>query len=419
MLRAMCSSSSMRDVIVPRTLLEAIHATMSDPNCIGGGVDVDYRPRHGWVRLYLGAWRFLGNLTGWCRAPCSSVARVSSNRSEATTRGVDRRGRRLLLEPPTAGQEKPSHGPAHSRAARATLVPTLRQVAAVEDPALDKPPLHPALPALETGLEGLVLGSCAIGRWQRRFGIRVSCCLAYLALRQEACYPRSCRSARERRDDNDLVELRAAGGRSRVPRGLRHDRQPVHATRHHRVRPAGSRSHRRRRGVGRTPTDVRLIRSDSDAALRLQKDGFAPRVVRPRRSLSRWLIGNLVLPAVLSYALSPAAQVSGLIYGYTFAGTAGLAFATDLFVTGAGFTFPDTVRTTLAPAAGMSAHPRQQQSRHKAGSRFPPARRRQRASRRTSVAGTSTGSPMTAGPALPTSRRTPGCASSLAAAREP
>ena len=114
-------------------------------------------------------------------------------------------------------------------------------------------------------------------------------------------------------------------------------------------------------GVGRTPTDVRLIRSDSDAALRLQKDGFAPRVVRPRRSLSRWLIGNLVLPAVLSYALSPAAQVSGLIYGYTFAGTAGLAFATDMFVTGAGFTFPDTVRTTLAPAAGMSAHPRQQQ----------------------------------------------------------
>ena len=112
--------------------------------------------------------------------------------------------------------------------------------------------------------------------------------------------------------------------------------------------------------VGTTPTDVRLIRRDSDAALRLQKDGFAPRVVRPRRSLSRWLIGNLVLPAVLSY-LSPAAQVSDQIYGYIFAGTAGLAFATDLFVTGAGFTFPDTVRTTLAPAADVSAHPRQQQ----------------------------------------------------------
>lgn len=111
--------------------------------------------------------------------------------------------------------------------------------------------------------------------------------------------------------------------------------------------------------VGTTPTDVRLIRRDSDAALRLQKDGFAPRVVRPRRTLSRWLIGNLVLPAVLSY-LSPSAQVSDQIYGYIFAGAAGLAFATDLFVTGAGFTFPDTVRTTLAPAADVSAHPRQQ-----------------------------------------------------------
>ena len=101
--------------------------------------------------------------------------------------------------------------------------------------------------------------------------------------------------------------------------------------------------------VGSTPTDVRLRRSDRDTALRLQKDGFAPRVVRPRRSLSRWLIGNLVVPAVLSYALSPAAQVSPLIYGYTFAGTAGIAFATDLLFTGAGFEYPDTVRTTLAP----------------------------------------------------------------------
>ena len=33
------------DVIVPCALLAAIHATMSDPVCIGGGVDVDYRPR--------------------------------------------------------------------------------------------------------------------------------------------------------------------------------------------------------------------------------------------------------------------------------------------------------------------------------------------------------------------------------------
>ncbi len=52
------------DVIVPCALLAAIHATMSDPACIGGGVDVDYRPRRLSIRLYLCAWRLLGRLLG-------------------------------------------------------------------------------------------------------------------------------------------------------------------------------------------------------------------------------------------------------------------------------------------------------------------------------------------------------------------
>ena len=37
---------------------------MCDPKCIGGGADVEYRPRRVSVRLYLHAWRMLGNLTG-------------------------------------------------------------------------------------------------------------------------------------------------------------------------------------------------------------------------------------------------------------------------------------------------------------------------------------------------------------------
>ena len=37
---------------------------MRDPNSIGGGVDVDYRPRRLFVSLYLRAWRLLGDLTG-------------------------------------------------------------------------------------------------------------------------------------------------------------------------------------------------------------------------------------------------------------------------------------------------------------------------------------------------------------------
>ena len=63
------------DVILPPTLLDAIHGVMSDPACLGGGVDVDYRPRRRSVRLYLRAWWLLARLTGmaqgatqFCRA---------------------------------------------------------------------------------------------------------------------------------------------------------------------------------------------------------------------------------------------------------------------------------------------------------------------------------------------------------------
>ena len=46
---------------------------------------------------------------------------------------------------------------------RATVLPSLRQVASVEDPDLDQPPLHRVVPPLEGGLEGLVLACGAMG----------------------------------------------------------------------------------------------------------------------------------------------------------------------------------------------------------------------------------------------------------------
>lgn len=52
------------DVVLPETLLAAIHTTMSDPACVGGAVDVDYRPKRRSMRLYLRAWRILSHLTG-------------------------------------------------------------------------------------------------------------------------------------------------------------------------------------------------------------------------------------------------------------------------------------------------------------------------------------------------------------------
>ena len=52
------------DVVLPRTALNDIHAAMSDPKCIGGGLDIEYHPRRLSVRLYLGAWRLLGRALG-------------------------------------------------------------------------------------------------------------------------------------------------------------------------------------------------------------------------------------------------------------------------------------------------------------------------------------------------------------------
>ncbi|MCY4510839.1 MAG: hypothetical protein OXG35_28330 [Acidobacteria bacterium] len=95
---------------------------------------------------------------------------------------------------------------------------------------------------------------------------------------------------------------------------------------------------------------MRLDRGDGEAALRLQKDGFAPRVVRPRRSLSPWLIGNIAVPALLTAVGGGGKE--------TFLGLAGWGFVIDLFVSGDGFEYPDTVRTRLAPWPDRSARDR-------------------------------------------------------------
>ena len=52
------------DVVLPDTLLNEIHAAMSDPACVGGAVDVEYRPKRRFIRPYLDAWRLLSRLMG-------------------------------------------------------------------------------------------------------------------------------------------------------------------------------------------------------------------------------------------------------------------------------------------------------------------------------------------------------------------
>ena len=114
--------------------------------------------------FYLRAWRVLGRLTGmvqgatqFCRR---SVFEQVGGYDEKVWIGEDvdfywglkrfarRTGRtvRFMRE-----------------SARAALLPSLRQVTSMEDPGLDQPSLHLAVPPLENGLEGLVLACGAVG----------------------------------------------------------------------------------------------------------------------------------------------------------------------------------------------------------------------------------------------------------------
>jgi GT2 family glycosyltransferase len=50
------------DTLIPEDLLSRISEAMASPQCVGGSVDIDYRPRNPFVRAYVRFWRFLGIL---------------------------------------------------------------------------------------------------------------------------------------------------------------------------------------------------------------------------------------------------------------------------------------------------------------------------------------------------------------------
>ena len=92
------------DVIVPTTLLEAIHELTSDPDCLGGGVDVEYRPQRLVMRLYLRCWQQLARLTGMVPGGHAVLPQERIRECRRLRRKcLDWRGRRLLLEPEEAG----------------------------------------------------------------------------------------------------------------------------------------------------------------------------------------------------------------------------------------------------------------------------------------------------------------------------
>lgn len=52
------------DTIVPFELLRRIAQVMSEPNCLGGAVDTEYKPAKLMSKIYLQFWRIVGKLLG-------------------------------------------------------------------------------------------------------------------------------------------------------------------------------------------------------------------------------------------------------------------------------------------------------------------------------------------------------------------
>ncbi len=52
------------DVLVPENILARIGETMDSPECAGGAVTIDHRPKRTLIRLYLGFWKVLGKVFG-------------------------------------------------------------------------------------------------------------------------------------------------------------------------------------------------------------------------------------------------------------------------------------------------------------------------------------------------------------------
>jgi PEGA domain-containing protein len=110
--------------------------------------------------------------------------------------------------------------------------------------------------------------------------------------------------------------------------------------------PPGARILVRGQAVGVTPTKITLPRRDSRLVLRFEKDGYQPAEVPLKRSVSGWIVGDIVLgPMQLAnQGLSSTSQqaAAALIAPSVF-------LAVD-FLTGAAYKLPAQVRVVLQPA---------------------------------------------------------------------
>ena len=152
------------DVIVPPELLYEIHAAMGDPACVGGAVDVEYRPKRLSMRLYLHVWRLLARLTRMTQGATQFCRRDVFEEVGGYDEGawIGRTWTSTGVSGNSPGKER--HGPLPASHAGPAVLPPLRQVAGLEDPGLDKPPLHRTIPPPGRRLGRLVLASGEVGR---------------------------------------------------------------------------------------------------------------------------------------------------------------------------------------------------------------------------------------------------------------
>jgi len=98
------------------------------------------------------------------------------------------------------------------------------------------------------------------------------------------------------------------------------------------------------RVAGVTPTTVRIARGRTGTVVHLSKDGFTSLDVPLKRGVSRWLaVDAIALNPLSCQGLRRDQSCAGMLLG-----TAAMFFGIDL-VTGSAFTFPKTVKATLAP----------------------------------------------------------------------
>lgn len=109
--------------------------------------------------------------------------------------------------------------------------------------------------------------------------------------------------------------------------------------------PSGARLFVNGKPAGMTPIRLDLARWRKGTVLRIEKEGFVPRDVALKRTVSGWTLGNLL-------AANPMAgqgQPSKTDYRSTAAKGLALGFGVD-FITGAAFEFPSSVTVRLEPA---------------------------------------------------------------------